>query len=276
MNKTGKMIQQLRIESGYTQKSLADALHVTDKAVSKWERGVCLPDVSLLPKLSLLLDADIDLLISKNIQEDEWVGLMELPDCDFSQTVYDKPVVYYFLSHYLLLGITTIYVITSDENRRFLLNDRFKECGLTFVFDRPIEKNFIALLRPWFLFGSDLTHQFQSAMFVDRSTKLKPENQKPVFFFCHTDENEMFFEDRNTFIRTASIRTLGRGMLCFDMDDHDKILDVASFVRTYQKNSGLLIGSLEEIAYRRGLLSKEQLKRMCSQVAYGDMLKHVM
>ena len=277
MNKTGKMIQQLRIEAGYTQKSLAEALHVTDKAVSKWERGVCLPDVSLLPKLSLLLDTDIDLLISKNIQEEEWVGLIDIPDCDFSQIVYDKPMVYYFLSHFLLLGITKIHIMTSEENMHFLLNPQFSDFGFDFSFNKPEDnRNIMALLKPWFLFGSDLTHQFQGAMSVDKSTKLKPENQKPVFFFCHANECQQFVGDRKAVIKNALMRTLGRGMLCFNMDDPDKILDVASFIRTYQKNSGLLIGSLEEIAFKKGIISEKQLKTICSTVAYGDLLKRIM
>ena len=37
----GKIIAKLCREAGYTQKTLADALHITDKAVSKWERGIC-------------------------------------------------------------------------------------------------------------------------------------------------------------------------------------------------------------------------------------------
>ena len=64
MNETGKIIQELRIKAGFTQITLAEALHITDKAVSKWERGLCLPDVTLLPKLSLLLDVDMDVLIA--------------------------------------------------------------------------------------------------------------------------------------------------------------------------------------------------------------------
>ena len=49
--KTGKLIRRLRQEKGYTQAGLADRLHVSDKAVSKWERGLGCPDISLLPQL---------------------------------------------------------------------------------------------------------------------------------------------------------------------------------------------------------------------------------
>lgn len=41
-NKTGQLIRALRTELGMTQRQLADALGVTDRAVSKWERGVSL------------------------------------------------------------------------------------------------------------------------------------------------------------------------------------------------------------------------------------------
>ena len=44
----GDMISTLRKEKGMTQKDLADRLSITDKAVSKWERGLAVPDVSLL------------------------------------------------------------------------------------------------------------------------------------------------------------------------------------------------------------------------------------
>ena len=46
--RTGQLITELRKEKGLTQKQLADALNVTDKAVSKWERGLSFPDISML------------------------------------------------------------------------------------------------------------------------------------------------------------------------------------------------------------------------------------
>ena len=48
----GKFIEETRKESGMTQRQLAERLHVTDKAVSKWERGVCYPGVTLMERLA--------------------------------------------------------------------------------------------------------------------------------------------------------------------------------------------------------------------------------
>ena len=65
-NKIGKFIASLRKEKGLTQQELGDKLFVTDKAVSKWERGLSLPDISLLKKLAEILDVDvIDILEGK-------------------------------------------------------------------------------------------------------------------------------------------------------------------------------------------------------------------
>ena len=50
--KTGRLIQELRKEKEMTQMSLADKLGVTDRAVSKWERGKSFPDVSMLRPLA--------------------------------------------------------------------------------------------------------------------------------------------------------------------------------------------------------------------------------
>ena len=51
----GSFLAQLRREKGMTQKELAATLYVSDKAVSKWERGLSVPDISLLVPLALLI-----------------------------------------------------------------------------------------------------------------------------------------------------------------------------------------------------------------------------
>ena len=69
--KTGALIKQLRINSGLTQKQLADSLCVSDKAVSKWECGKGCPDVSLLAALAEELDTDIRTLLAGEISQNE-------------------------------------------------------------------------------------------------------------------------------------------------------------------------------------------------------------
>lgn len=69
--RTGSLIRQLRTERGLTQKQLAERINVSDKAVSKWERGNGCPDVSLLTALAEVLDTDIHALLSGSIEKNE-------------------------------------------------------------------------------------------------------------------------------------------------------------------------------------------------------------
>lgn len=275
IKKTGELIRQLRIDAGYTQKTLANELHITDKAISKWERGICLPEMALLPKLSRLLDTDVEMLISQSPVETDWVGLIDIQQCDYSQTIYDKPLVYYLLTHYLLLDITTIYVQTSESNQNYLREEIFDRLGFQFHFEKPVQQNAMILNHPWFLFGSDLTQQFQGAMLSKRRVKLVPENQGETFIFSPSSDIEDYFENKAEFMESASPRTLGRGMVCLDMGDYDKSLDVSSFVRTYQQNSGLLIGSIEEIAFRTGRINESELREIAEQLPYREMLSQI-
>ena len=69
--KTGKLIQELRKEKGLTQMSLAEKLGVTDRAVSKWERGKSFPDVSMLRPLAEALGISVSELLDEKLQERE-------------------------------------------------------------------------------------------------------------------------------------------------------------------------------------------------------------
>ena len=69
--KTGALLARLRKEKGLTQKELAERLYVTDKAVSKWERGLSMPDPSLLLPLAEVLGVTVtELLRGAPIAED--------------------------------------------------------------------------------------------------------------------------------------------------------------------------------------------------------------
>ena len=59
----GQVIARLRKERGMTQKDLAERMHVTDKAVSKWERDLSCPDVGTLPQLARELGVTAEMLL---------------------------------------------------------------------------------------------------------------------------------------------------------------------------------------------------------------------
>lgn len=59
----GSLISRRRKEKNMTQNDLALKLNVTDKAVSKWERDICFPDVALLPEIAEILDLNLEDLI---------------------------------------------------------------------------------------------------------------------------------------------------------------------------------------------------------------------
>ena len=67
--KVGALIQRLRRENGMTQKALADALHISDRTVSKWERGAGCPDVSLLGGLSAVLKVDMEKILKGDLEQ---------------------------------------------------------------------------------------------------------------------------------------------------------------------------------------------------------------
>lgn len=76
--KTGSFISQLRKEKGLTQKQLADALGVTDKAVSRWETAKNYPDIELLEQIAQFFDVTVnELLEGKRIPKENLADISE-------------------------------------------------------------------------------------------------------------------------------------------------------------------------------------------------------
>ena len=75
IEKVGNFIREKRKENKLTQKELAKKLGVSDKAISKWERGICCPDISLLKDLSSILGTSVNELLSgeeiKNLEKEK-------------------------------------------------------------------------------------------------------------------------------------------------------------------------------------------------------------
>lgn len=66
----GEFISELRKKKGYTQKELAQRLFISDKAISKWECGISMPDITLLIPLANILDVTVTELLQNRKFED--------------------------------------------------------------------------------------------------------------------------------------------------------------------------------------------------------------
>lgn len=242
-NRTGKIIAELRKDAGFTQKSLAEALYVTDKAVSKWERGISVPDPSLLPKLSMLLDADIEFLLAgtPDYTDHKWNGYLVSENLD--KIIYDKPVLDYLISYFMLVGIRNIYIETSKT--AFVKDRNLEQYGLRITFGtRPKTGSAMIVNGERFIFGVNLTKQFRSYMIALNKTIIPSvDGVKLPIIFTHK------FAKMENYYKEATIKPLGRGTLNLPFDE-----DTAKFVEIYQKHH-LKISDLGEIAENRGLFT---------------------
>lgn len=64
-------------------------------------------------------------------------------------------------------------------------------------------------------------------------------------------------------------------MICFTADNQDSIVDIAVFIKSYQKNSHMLLGSLEEIAFKQGIIDEIDLIELSKNYIYGESLRNL-
>lgn len=294
----GKTIAHLRVSAGYTQKTLADALDITDKAVSKWERGLACPDISLLPRLSALLDVDMDIMFSGLVsyRGHDWLGILLLDGCEAVNAdtyVYDKPLVYYLLSTFLLVGIREIIIIAGSREcdaiemllgdgqalgvKLYCIRKRQDDLGTVLEASEKStqEKNVLLIYGRKLLYGMNLTRQLQAVMSQCAGTselRLKSGSILPMLF-CHKDAWQTvqlrcrsihgMAELRDALLDKYQISTreIGRGMIALPLESNDDIVNASFFVRLVQAAGGESLSSLEEIAWRRGYTSNEDRER---------------
>lgn len=127
------------------------------------------------------------------------------------------------------------------------------------------------------------------------SIEEKPENPKsnyavPGLYFYDNDVVEIAANVKpsargeieitsinNEYLRRGTLRveTLGRGFAWLDTGNHDSLLDAADFVSAFQKRQGLYISCIEEIAYKRGFIDKEQLLKLAEPLLKTDYGKYL-
>ena len=81
----------------------------------------------------------------------------------------------------------------------------------------------------------------------------------------------------NEYLRRGTLRveTMGRGFAWLDTGNHDSLLDAADFVAAFQKRQGLYISCIEEIAYKRGFITRDQLIALAEPLMKTDYGKYM-
>ncbi len=128
--KIGKFISKKRKEKNITQSNLAEMLGITDRAISKWENGNCMPDVSLIPELCKILDINInDLFSGEMIDMKEYnkraeENLLEMAQMEEKQNkklmMYEKVIGWISSVTFIVLMFVLSYAVESNIVRVIL------------------------------------------------------------------------------------------------------------------------------------------------------------
>jgi len=101
------------------------------------------------------------------------------------------------------------------------------------------------------------------------SKKLKPSKRGELEI---TDVNQAYLQKGK-----LNVKLLGRGFAWLDTGTHDSLIDASVFIKTIEERQGLKIGCIEEISYRLGNITKNQLNQLASThtTPYGEYLRNV-
>lgn len=269
--KMGKTISFLRKRFNMTQQQLADQLGVSDKTISKWENGHGAPDISVLSKLSVSLDIDIESLLEGHLIyfDLKWKGVLIL---DYPANVRPYmmlgtlPIVEFQLSLMMLAGISHIMVMGDEHEIRFVQDIlHMDECGIRIEYEyvnvhemesvNPIlekvnsEYGIMMIHGPDFIYGKDLTKLLKRVIC---------DSTKPVILeTCQHLPLSVYMYPHKTY-QTGNFEklTLERGIVAFQIQSQEDLWDASGLIHIIERHMGEKIGCLKDIAERRGYVEK--------------------
>jgi len=112
---------------------------------------------------------------------------------------------------------------------------------------------------------------FYDTTVVAKAKTIKPSKRGELEI---TDLNRLYLEEK-----TLNMKLLGRGMAWLDTGTHQSMLQASNFVESIEERQGLKVACLEEIAYRKGYITKEQLTELAKPLLknqYGQYLMKIM
>ncbi len=111
---------------------------------------------------------------------------------------------------------------------------------------------------------------FYSNDVVEKARALKPSARGELEI---TDLNRLYLEEGR-----LRVRIMGRGMAWLDTGTHESLLQAANYINTIEERQGLKVSCIEEIAFKRGYIDKEQLKKLAEPLLknqYGEYLMKI-
>lgn len=243
LEKNGKLISDCRKLKGYTQKQLADALFVTDKAVSKWERGLSAPDHSLISKLASILDIDVEFLMQNASDiETNWCGLLEIDNKEllYKEKLNGQFLILHMLAYFALLGIKQIEIHCDDE--QFIKSLKLEKYGFDVLINNSFNsKKVMKIDGYFFLFGANMTRLLKYMMSSERNTTITIDDCVIPIRLINRDYDKQDFD----------VKKFGRGYLYKRIDSKKDLLDCENLVKTIQKNLSFKINDLTGIIQNR-------------------------
>ncbi|MGF7139752.1 glucose-1-phosphate thymidylyltransferase RfbA [Roseimarinus sediminis] len=102
---------------------------------------------------------------------------------------------------------------------------------------------------------------------VEKAKTLKPSKRGELEI---TDLNKCYLENNQ-----LNVELLGRGFAWLDTGTHDSLLQASNFIATIEKRQGLKVSCIEEIAYKKGYIGKEQLMQLAHPMLKNDYGKYL-
>ncbi len=109
---------------------------------------------------------------------------------------------------------------------------------------------------------------FYDRRVTEFATSLKPSPRGEIEI---TDLNRIYLERGE-----LQVTQLGRGVAWLDAGTHESLLQAANFIQAVEDRQGLMISSPEEIAYRRGFIDRDQLKKLAGQLGDTGYAKNLL
>lgn len=119
-NNTGKFIKELREKHKLTQQELADIIPVTREAVSKWERGISLPDSDCLVKLSTLFKVSINEILDGEYKVNKKLIIAYIVIFIFSSFIFNKFFIFDQIVNSLFFVYFILLLINNDKLDRII------------------------------------------------------------------------------------------------------------------------------------------------------------